>query len=75
MISFNLSAFFPNGADYNDVTGGNENGWDDKNGQGDKCHVKLPFPLLVKIDPTLRSVVFWVFLLNELHFQSFRQTI
>ena len=52
-----LFAFFPNGTDNNDVTSRNENGRNDKNGQGDKCHVKLPLPLMIKIDPTLCAIV------------------
>ena len=50
-----LFAFFPNGTDNNDVTSRNENGRNDKNGQRDKCHVELPLPLMIKIDPSCKK--------------------
>ena len=36
---------------------GDEDGGDDKERHGDKCHVELPLPLLFKVNPALGPVV------------------
>ena len=55
---FDFPAFVPNGADDDDVTAGDQDGGDDKKRHGDKCHVELPLPLLLEMNPALGAVVF-----------------
>ena len=51
-------AFVPNGANDDDVTAGDQDGGDDKERHGDKCHVELPLPLFLEMNPALGSVIF-----------------
>ena len=57
IAGLDFPAFVPNGADDDDVTAGDEDGGDDKERHGDKCHVELPLPLLFKVNPALGPVV------------------
>lgn len=51
-----LFALTPDRDDNDDIAGRDQYSRDDEKGDGDECHVELPLPRDVEVDPTLRPV-------------------